>query len=217
MRIQRFGLPAVCLLLLTLGVWRVAAQQNEALGAPPVTLSLPAPAATEAPTAPEAVIPQAYLPLVVVPEAGCQLSAEAQAIADLATGHPDQGRPTMICDPILAQVAYERALDMGQRAYFSHTNPDGHGPNYLVEQAGYTLPDWYGQALDANNIESIAAGYGTPDAAWTGWLNSSGHRAHVLAESSFWQQQTHYGIGHAYVPGSPYGHYWVFLSAPPQP
>ena len=47
----------------------------------------------------------------------------------------------------------ERALDMGTRRYFSHVNPDGYGPNYLVQQAGYALPSFYGQEPDANNIE----------------------------------------------------------------
>ena len=102
---------------------------------------------------------------------------------------------------------------MGTRAYFSHTNPDGYGPNYLVQQAGYALPNWYSQELDANNIESIAAGYGTASAAWEGWMNSTGHRTHILGLDSFWAEQTDYGIGYAYIPGSPYGHYWVVITA----
>ncbi|MCB9421504.1 MAG: hypothetical protein H6667_16995 [Ardenticatenaceae bacterium] len=157
-----------------------------------------------------------YLPIVLRPNT-CDLNPQELEIANFAIQHPDQGRPFMNCDPILAQVARERALDMGTRNYFSHTNPDGYGPNYLVRQAGYVLPTWYGAANDANNIESIAAGYTTASAAWTGWLNSAGHRAHVLAEDPFWAAQTNYGIGYAYVPGSTYQHYWVFISAPPEP
>ena len=156
-----------------------------------------------------------YLPLVVSPFT-CDLNPQEWEIANLAINHPSQGRPFMNCDPTLAQVARERALDMGTRNYFSHTNPDGFGPNYLVRQAGYALSSWYNTANDANNIESIAAGYTTVAAAWNGWLNSSGHRAHVLAETSFWAKQTSYGIGYAYVPNSTYRHYWVFISAPPE-
>lgn len=156
-----------------------------------------------------------FLPLVTRPLT-CTPNAQEQEIANLAIGHPSQGRSFMNCDPTLEKVARERALDMGTRGYFSHTNPDGFGPNYLVRQAGYSLPSWYGSANDANNIESIAAGYGTVTAVWNGWLNSSGHRTHILAESDFWKAQTNYGIGYVYVPGSPYGHYWVFISAPPE-
>jgi hypothetical protein len=153
---------------------------------------------------------------LVVRPFNCDLNSQEREIADFAINHPDQGRPFMNCDPTLAQVARARALDMGIRNYFSHTNLDGYGPNYLVRQAGYALPTWYGTANDANNIESIAAGYTTAAAAWTGWLNSAGHRTHVLAEDTFWADQTNYGIGYAYVSNSTYKHYWVFISAPPE-
>lgn len=156
-----------------------------------------------------------YLPQVTIP-AQCALNSEEQAVASFAQNHPGQGRSVMGCDQTLAQVAREKAQDMAQRSYFDHTNPDGFGPNFLVKQAGYELPNWYGSAPDANNIESIAAGYTTPEAVWDAWLNSSGHRVHVLAESAFWQDQTNYGIGYYYDANSPYRHYWVFLSAPPE-
>ena len=156
-----------------------------------------------------------YLPLITTPIL-CDLSNEEQAVATLAMADVNQGRPTMSCDPILLQVARERAMDMAQRSYFGHTNPDGFGPNYLVKAAGYTLPSWYSNDADGNNIESIAAGYSTAESVWSAWLSSSGHRAHILAESAFWQSQTNYGIGYYYDPASPYRHYWVFLSAPPE-
>jgi uncharacterized protein YkwD len=129
--------------------------------------------------------------------------------------HPDQGRVSPTCHPILAQVARARAEDMRDRAYFSHTNPDGCGPNYLVTQAGYVLPAYYSTAPPANNIESIAAGYPTPTAAWQGWLSSPPHRAHLLAENDFFARQVEYGIG--YASGGPYQHYWVVLTAEPGP
>ena len=158
----------------------------------------------------------AYIPLIENSTA-CSLNAQEQAVASLATNHPDQGRKTLNCHPILAQVARERALDMGKRGYFSHTNPDGYGPNYLVRQAGYQLPSWWSSEPTANYIESIAGGYPTPEAAWQAWLNSPGHRPHVLGEIEFWAEQTNYGIGYAYVDGSLYRHYWVFITAPPEP
>ena len=156
-----------------------------------------------------------YLPLTAVPDS-CELNSDEEALANLIINNPSQGRPSMACDPILSQVAREKAMDMAQRSYFDHTNPDGFGPNYLVRNAGYSLPSWYSNAADGNNIESIAAGYNSAGSVWTGWLNSEGHRAHVLAESSFWQSQTNYGVGYYYDASSPYKHYWVFLSAPPQ-
>ncbi len=162
-----------------------------------------------------AVSETVFLPIVMKPWT-CDLNAQEQEIANFASSHPDQGRAVMNCDPILAQVARERALDMGTRNYFDHTNPDGFGPNYLVKQAGYALPAWYHQDDAANNIESIAGGHSTAAAAWAGWLNSYGHKAHVLGESTFWAEQTNFGVGYAYVPGSTYTHYWVFISAHPE-
>ncbi|MFH1635545.1 MAG: CAP domain-containing protein [Chloroflexota bacterium] len=158
-----------------------------------------------------------YLPLIMAleptPEPECNLNSQEQALADFMRDDPNQQRPSLRCDPILAQVARERALDMGNRNYFSHVNLNGYGPNYLVQQAGYSLPSFYGQEPTANNIESISAGRSSVEATWTGWMNSDGHRTHILGLQPFWAEQTDYGIGYAYVPGSTYGYYWVVITA----
>jgi uncharacterized protein YkwD len=156
-----------------------------------------------------------YLPVATLP-LGCDLNAEEEAIAVLATGHPDQEREGMRCHEVLAQVARDHAIDMATRDYFHSVNPDGFGPNYRVEQAGYELPDWYAQKKDANNIESIAAVHLTPGAAWNSWLDSPDHRKHVLGDSDFFEGQTNYGIGYAFSATSTYKHYWVFISAHPE-
>jgi len=156
-----------------------------------------------------------YLPMILSP-GSCGLSSEETAVANYAMNHPDQGRTVMQCDSTLAQVARAKAEDMAARCYFGHVDPDGIGPNYKTRAAGYDLPTWYSTSIEGNNIESIAAGYATPEAAWNAWLNSAGHRTHVLAESSFWADQTNYGIGYYYDANSPYRHYWVFISAPPE-
>lgn len=155
---------------------------------------------------------QVYLPLVTRGNA-CGLSLPEEQIAQMMSGSPEQQRPSMMCDTTLAQVARERAEDMAQRDYFSHVNPDGFGPNYLVTQAGYVLPAYYDPAPTGNNIESIAAGYGSAEAAWQGWMQSSPHRMHLLGLSTFFAEQVEYGIGYAYDPASPYGHYWVVITA----
>ena len=156
-----------------------------------------------------------YLPLIISPVA-CTMNSEEQTIANNAINHAGQGRVTMNCDPTLAEVARAKAQDMAERSYFGHTDPDGVGPNHKVRTAGYLLPSWYGTNVDSNNIESIAAGYTTPESVWTGWMNSAGHRAHILGQSSFYADQINYGIGYYYDPNSPYRHYWVFISAPPE-
>jgi uncharacterized protein YkwD len=144
----------------------------------------------------------------------CELGSEEKAVEGMMVADAGQQRVNPVCDPILSQVARARARDMALRDYFSHTNPDGNGPNLLVREAGFSLPDWYGTEQSANNIESISAGHPTADAAWQAWLNSSSHRTHVLGTEAFYAEQKAYGVGYYYNPNSHYHHYWVFLSAP---
>lgn len=140
-------------------------------------------------------------------------NAQEVAIANYMRQDPNQQRPALNWNATLAQVARARALDMGTRAYFSHVNPDGFGPNYLVQKAGYALPSWYDQSPTGNNIESIGAGAPTATDVWNLWMSSLPHRTHLLGLDSFFAAQTDYGIGYAYVPGSPYGYYWVVITA----
>ncbi|HXF64344.1 MAG TPA: CAP domain-containing protein [Caldilineaceae bacterium] len=144
----------------------------------------------------------------------CTLNEKEAAVAALMATHPDQRRASLTCDPILASVARQRAEDMARRGYFDHVTPEGYGPNYLVKQAGYQLLSWYDQRPDANNLESIAAGYDMPDEAFAAWMDSEFHRIHLLGLNSFYADQVMYGIGYFYLEESPYGHYWVVLTAP---
>jgi Cysteine-rich secretory protein family len=160
-----------------------------------------------------------FLPLVskieVAPasEPGCLLNEQEQQIATFLLSHPEQQRPTLACDPLLAAVARSRAADLGQRAYFSHVNPDGHGPNYLVMQAGYSLPTDYNHEATGNNIESIGAGANSATGMWEAWMVSPKHLTHILGTNDFFVQQHEYGIGYAQVQGSPYQYYWVVIIA----
>jgi uncharacterized protein YkwD len=145
------------------------------------------------------------------------LTPEEQALATRLVGDRGQRRSSrqMTLDPILTAVARARAADMGKRRYFAHVNPDGYGPNYLARAAGYGLPDSWSGGRSANYIESIGAGYPTPEAAWEGWMHSPAHRTHLLASSAFYRDQTSFGIGSYSDPASPYRRYWVIITAPP--
>ena len=46
-------------------------------------------------------------------------------------------------------------------------------------------------------------------------MNSSSHRTHLLASSSFYRDQTNFGIGSYVDPSSPFRRYWVIITAPP--
>jgi len=147
--------------------------------------------------------------------ARAQLNAQEQKVADLMARASGQQRSSVTVDPILSRVARARAMDLAKRGYFSHVNPDGKGPNYLVRQAGYQLPSSYSQAASGNNIESIAAGDPTASGSWSLWMGSPSHKKHLLAQESFYTEQTSIGVGYYADAGSDYRHYWVVISAPP--
>ncbi len=104
---------------------------------------------------------------------------------------PPVGPLTM--DPELQCAARMHSLDMAMRGFFSHNSPDGEGPGYRMEQAGYQGQTWG---------ENIAAG--SPDAQGTmdQWMNSPGHCTNLMSGSF-----AHIGVG--YSPGGDYGHLWT--------
>ena len=158
------------------------------------------------------------LGIVGVRSAGAvEMNADERELASRLTGDRAQRRDhsRMHADPILTAVARARAEDMAKRRYMAHVNPDGFGPNALVRAAGYALPSFWGGGRSQNFIESIGAGYATAEQAWEGWMRSSAHRTHLLASSSFYRDQTNFGIGSYSDPSSPFRRYWVIITAPP--
>lgn len=160
-----------------------------------------------------------YLPVVssgsgLLPELACEQTVEEAAIFAYMQQHPDQGRPNLNCNRILSQVARAHAVDMAERRYFDHVNPDGHGPNYLVREAGFRLPDWYPESRTANNIESIGGGFPTADDVWNAWIGAESHRSHILGTSAFFAEQLEVGVGYHYDPDSEFRTYWVVITAP---
>jgi uncharacterized protein YkwD len=125
-------------------------------------------------------------------------------------------RPVLVWDSRLAASARTRARDMGTRRFFSHVDPDGHGPNWHVSRTGFRLPLKWTAFKKSNQIESIIAGHATAEPAFRHWIASKKHSHHILASNPFYQNQTLVGVGYSYVPNSPYRHYWVFNSAPPE-
>lgn len=134
-----------------------------------------------------------------------------QGLINLFSNDPGQKRPIKKCNQALMTLAQQRANDMRDRTYFSHTNPDGKGPDLLARELGYPLHPGYGSDRAANHIESIAAGHDSANAAWIGWLNSPAHKTHVLGLHPFFAEQCDFGVG--YANGGQYGHYWVMITA----
>jgi uncharacterized protein YkwD len=101
---------------------------------------------------------------------------------------------------LLDGAARYHSLDMLQDNYFSHDTYDGYGGTSFICGWSSRISSFYS---NWNYIgENIAAGYSSPAAVMTGWMNSSGHRENIL-RPGFWE------IGIGYYNGGSYGHYWT--------
>lgn len=132
-----------------------------------------------------------------------------QQLTFLFVTDPEQKRQRPTCDPRLARAAQHRAQDMVDNKYFGHLDLEGRTPNYWARAFGCALPDWY--PAEGNQIESLGLNYASAGDVWQGWLNSPGHRMHVLGTVPFWAEQTSFGIA---VAESAYGRVFVLMTAP---
>jgi len=161
-----------------------------------------------------ALVPRAFIPSIQA-SGDCAMKVEERAIVTAMRSDLRQRRAQMVCSPALRQAAYFHAQDMINRSYFGHVTPppSAIGPNQMARNAGYVLPEFYGTSTTANYIESIAAGYATPESVWSGWMNSPGHQNHLLGLDPFYAEQIDFGIAYVYGASSAYGHYWVVMTA----
>lgn len=150
-------------------------------------------------------------PLLVVGLAACsapgpvvdELGAELLALVNEARAEPrgcgargehDAAAPLAL-EARLTRAARLHSGDMFELQYFSHTGADGSSPSERVTREGY---DW------AAVGETIARGFGTPEAVVDAWLASDGHCA-VLMHPRF----AELGAGEE-------GRYWTLVFARPQ-
>ncbi len=119
----------------------------------------------------------------------------------------------------LAEVAVYRAKDMAKRSYFDHVSPEGYGPNYFIQEAGYQLnPEWL-KKRSSNNFESIAANRASATDAIKALIigkEAPGyhHRTHLLGMDQWNASLYDIGIGYVECKGAkPYESYLVVIIA----
>ncbi|RZM74421.1 CAP domain-containing protein [Leptolyngbya iicbica] len=121
-------------------------------------------------------------------------------IINLTNQHRAQlGLSALSVDIDLEEAAQYHSDNMANLDFFDHQNLDGKRPADRAQDFGY----------ETRSVgENIAWGYTTPQAVFTGWLNSSGHRANI--ENATWNE---IGVGYYYLandPGNYTGrHYWT--------
>jgi len=74
----------------------------------------------------------------------------------------------------LERAAQNHSEDMGERYFYAHESPDGHGPTERLAAAGYAKP------THGENIHWGVEADATPARIVRDWMDSPGHRANVL-------------------------------------
>jgi len=125
---------------------------------------------------------------------------DAAAAASMISGYrANNGLPAVALDPELMRLAQVQAEVMAKRDKLDH----GAGKPFVqrLKTSGY----------DARTAaENISAGYHTLAEAFSGWRDSSPHRANMLLAGA-----TRMGIAAVYTPASKYKVYWSLILAEP--
>jgi uncharacterized protein YkwD len=125
---------------------------------------------------------------------------DATAAASMISGYrANNGLPAVTLDPELMRVAQAQAEVMAKRDKVDH----GAGKPFVqrLKASGY----------DAKTAaENISAGYHTLAEAFSGWRDSTSHRANMLLAGA-----TRMGIAAVYTPASKYKVYWSLVLAEP--
>lgn len=106
------------------------------------------------------------------------------------------GLPPLKLEARLSRAAQWMAEDMAHKNYFSHTDSMGRDVGGRVPTFGYNRFEIL--------RENLAGGQLTPEEVVTAWMNSPGHRASILCDTS-----TEIGLGFYYFENSKYKTYWV--------
>ena len=132
-----------------------------------------------------------------------QLSSFETDVVDLVNQErANVGLSPLTLNAALSTAALRHSQDMSTNNFFSHTGSDGSSFVERIVRAGYTNMVTGG--------ENIAAGYVSPSAVVSAWMNSTGHRANILNPN-----YRDIGVGYVYEPndaypnGYGYAHYWT--------
>ncbi len=125
---------------------------------------------------------------------------DTAAAASMISGYrANNGLPAVAIDPELTKLAQAQAEIMAKRDKLDHSA----GKPFVqrLKASGY----------DAKTAaENISAGYHTLAEAFSGWRDSSPHRANMLLAGA-----TRMGIAAVYTPASKYKVYWSLILAEP--
>ncbi|OIB58877.1 CAP domain-containing protein [Natrialba sp. SSL1] len=115
--------------------------------------------------------------------------------AEVNERRADHGIGPLEWDGTVASVSRAHSVDMNEREYFSHTNPDGEGPydrfsevdNYCRAYGENIAMTWVDRPVESSGQDEVVE-YQTAEGLATGlvnqWMNSTEHREAILEEHS---------------------------------
>jgi uncharacterized protein YkwD len=111
-------------------------------------------------------------------------AVEAEIFAIVNDYRAANALPALLPDPELDRVARRHSIDMAQRNYFAHTDPDGLGPHERILRD----TNWVDLITSAENLTMHGGTQGYLDAGPTalarammdGWIHSEGHRLNLV-------------------------------------
>lgn len=137
----------------------------------------------------------------------CGNNKQAQLLVSMIRADQNQKRAKIRCNRLLTQAAVAKAETMAEFGLVIHNI--GGSPNSHLITAGYKLPEYYGGEFNSNQVEAIAGGYSTAIEVWDAFKRSEVHRAHLLGEHEFYEEQDEIGVGFVKKWESPHVEYWV--------
>lgn len=152
--------------------------------------------------------PQPAAPLVNTPNcsAGQNSDFENQVLSLINTGRAEQGLAPLTISTSLSNSAREHSLDMACQDFVDHNGSNGTTWYDRVSNQGYTNAN---SARENIYVGDPAFG-GTPQGAYTWWMNSQVHRDNILNTAV-----SEIGIGYIYNQNSQYGGYYTVVFARP--
>ncbi|MFA5129651.1 MAG: CAP domain-containing protein [Patescibacteria group bacterium] len=82
-----------------------------------------------------------------------------------------KGLPVLREASVLDTTAYQKAADMAENGYFSHTGPNGHTLSYFLKNAGYKY---------STAGENLAMGFSDAESVMSAWMKSPTHYANLI-------------------------------------
>ncbi|MDK9711260.1 CAP-associated domain-containing protein [Acidaminobacter sp.] len=117
------------------------------------------------------VTEEAFKSLYPTASAGLRTAYEKQTFDLVNVFRIAKGKSVVTYNATASKVAYAHSLDMLNRSFFDHVNPDGKSPFDRMQAAGLSF---------SAASENIAAGYINAVTTHMGWVNSPGHRVNLL-------------------------------------